>query len=351
MEGFFFALAFTGLVVIILLYGMFASKNRRGLSTNSSKFPPTFSSSLSSNEVLSVVEARLKTMESIRTKWKTTEKVEKVGRLQSMLTVPYNLNGDNIRISFLMNLLATNRDAGGCTVEWNYVTMSPLNHTPPEIALLEDEIFKKTTLETRAALFTAQGDAEVADYLENQAPPIRKEIEMPAARESLNVAVESPEVAVEAVKISPPAEKQLVENTNAAPIENAKTLDTPSSILPDLADAELHSLGSSGVDLGKTPMHVAKSIPGTSLPDIVGEELKSISGTVGNPALMEVPEVQSQMPDVPKQADYADNTMNFSPPDPVLSSSASAPGEKCLKCSQVRDPAFNFCLYCGHADA
>jgi hypothetical protein len=304
-------------------------------------------------------------VQSIRFKWKTTEKVEKVGRLQSMLTVPYNLSGDDIKISFLMNLLASNNPAGGCTIEWNYVMMSPLNHTPPEIAIFESEIYKKTTLEVRAALFIAQGDEEVADFLESQAKPIRKEIEIHAPSEPLTVAVETPKVAAKPIKISPPAEKELIDSTNAAPIEEVKTFDTPSSTLPDLAEAELHSLGSAGVDLGKTPMHVAKSIPGTSLPDIVGEELSSISGTVGNPALMDVPEVQSQMPDVqaqvpdvqsqmpdvPPQPNYTANTMNFSPPDPALSSSASTLGAKCLKCSQVRDPAFNFCLYCGHSDA
>ncbi len=100
-----------------------------------------------------------------------------------MLTVPYNLAGDNIRISFLMNLLATNKDAGGCTVEWNYVMMSPISSTPLELALLEDEIYKKTTLETRAALFVAQGDAEEAGYLESQTTPQHKEIELPAAPE------------------------------------------------------------------------------------------------------------------------------------------------------------------------
>ncbi len=327
-----------------LMIGTLVAKSKKGSLISTAKFPPTFNSSLSQKEVLSAVEARLQAMQSIRFKWKTTEKVEKVGRLQSMLTVPYNLSGDNIRISFLMNLLATKKDAGGCTVEWNYVMMSPLSNTPPEIALLEDEIYKKTTLETRAALFIAQGDEEVAEFVQTQAQPANKEIETPTALEQLTRAAARGEV-------SPAPTQELFEDsisTKAEPFE--ASLAPKAELFADSADSQR--------DLNEVPsatkIEVARkleapevsNIPGTPLPDIVGEALKVVAGTTSDPSLMQTPEAQSV------SLGGTPNPLNFSPPDPILSSGAlSANDAKCVKCSQARDPAFNFCLYCGHADA
>jgi hypothetical protein len=293
MEGFLFALFFAGIVVIALVYGLVASKGKRSGAIASAKFPPTFSSSLSSNEVLAVVEARLKTIQSIRAKWKTTEKVEKVGRLQSMLTVPYNLAGDNIRISFLMNLLATNKEAGGCTVEWNYVMMSPLSSTPPEIALMENEIYKKTTLETRAALFVAQGDSEEAAYLQAQTATQHKEIESRNDLVQLTVPAADGEV-------STTAKQELFEDSHAPKQEVLKNTPVPNELFED---------------------------------KVVSQPVAAV-GTTSDPSLTAIP-----------------NTLNFSPPDPTFSSTASQPDAKCVKCSQARDPAFGFCLYCGHTDA
>lgn len=340
MEGFLFALFFAGIVVIALGYGVVASKGKRSGAIASAKFPPTFSSSLSSNEVLAVVEARLKTIQSIRAKWKTTEKVEKVGRLQSMLTVPYNLAGDNIRISFLMNLLATNKEAGGCTVEWNYVMMSPLSTTPPEIALIEDEIYKKTTLETRAALFIAQGDSDEAAYLQAQTAQPNNEIETRSALVQLIAAAADGEV-------STTAKQELFEDSHAATQEVHIDRSVPNELFEDKVVLPQDSIkvppapeieDSNNFDEPEmaTPIMVSSNIPGTPLPDIVGEVLKEVAavGTTSDPSRAAIP-----------------NPLNFSPPDPALPSAASAPEAKCVKCSQARDPAFDFCLYCGHTDA
>lgn len=304
MEGFLFALFFAGIVVIALVYGVVASKGKRSGAIASAKFPPTFSSSLSSTEVLAVVEARLKTIQSIRAKWKTTEKVEKVGRLQSMLTVPYNLAGDNIRISFLMNLLATNKDAGGCTVEWNYVMMSPLSSTPPEIALMENEIYKKTTLETRAALFVAQGDSEEAAYLQAQTATQHKEIESRNDLVQLIVAAADGEV-------STTVKQELFEDSHAAKQEVLKDTPVPNELFED------------------------RVVPQPESIEVINEEVQKVA------AVETTSETVTAIP----------NTLNFSPPDPTFSSTASQPDAKCVKCSQARDPAFGFCLYCGHTDA
>lgn len=321
MEGF----ALIALVVIFL--GIIALTTRVGVGTGkrsaiaSAKFPPTFSSSLTANEVLSVVEERLKSMQSIRTKWKTTEKVEKVGRLQSMLTVPYNLSGGDIKISFLMNLLATKKDAGGCTVEWNYVMMSPLNNNPPEVLIFENEIYKKTTLEVRAALFEAQGDLEEAQFVQTQTGTTRKEIEIPAPREQLKRTPESVEVT--------PGQKQELFTDKLAQMQ------------------ELFCDPDAQIDAPKKLAAPAViNIPGTPLPDIVGETLKAADGTSSDPSLMQTPEFQSV------SLGGTPNPLNFTPPDPALSSVAhGASDTKCVKCSQARDPAFNFCLYCGHSDS
>ncbi len=286
----------------------------------SAKFPPTFSSSLSTNEVLSVVEARLKSMQSLRTKWKTTEKVEKVGRLQSMLTVPYNLSGSDIKISFLMNLLATKRDAGGCTVEWNYVMMSPVSYTPAELTVFENEIYKTTTLETRSALFIAQGDMEEAEFLQTQAEPSRKPIEIHAAPEPLRVTVKPADVSQAPKNKTPKAEKLSSSQNESAPKNEKFFVDS----LPETPDEN--------------------NIPANQQPDIVNEISASVSATTDDSTLMQTPELQSiSVSGLP-------NPLNFSPPDPNMSSAAAAPADKCMKCSQARDPNFNFCLYCGHSE-
>ncbi len=330
MEGFLFALTFAAIVVIALIYGVVAAKSKRGGAISSAKFPPTFSSSLSSKEVLAVVEARLQTIQSIRAKWKTTEKVEKVGRLQSMLTVPYNLAGDNIRISFLMNLLATNKDAGGCTVEWNYVMMSPISSTPPEIALMEDEIYKKTTLETRAALFIAQGDAEEAGYLESQTAPQHKEIELPPPPEEQ---IRPPDLH----ENSPKQSEELFEDSHSQKPELPKDVNTTHrELFEESSPSQVEVPTKADAPVVPTPIPMTSNISGTPLPDIVGEVLKEVAtvGTTSDSSLAAIP-----------------NTLNFSPPDPALSSAASSPEAKCVKCSQARDPAFGFCLYCGHTEA
>jgi hypothetical protein len=353
---------FLGIVVLTTLTGR-GKGSRVGIS--SAKFPPTFSSSLSQKEVLSVVEARLQAMQSIRFKWKTTEKVEKVGRLQSMLTVPYNLAGDNIRISFLMNLLATKRDAGGCTVEWNYVMMSPLSNTPPEIALLEDEIYKKTTLETRAALFIAQGDEELAEFVQTQAQPTRKEIETPSALEQLTRAATRSEVSLaprqELFEDSAATKAGLAEDSLSAKVElfedllasKVELFEDSAASKAELFEDSLAPQRDLSEDSAAPKIEFSKkleapnvnNIPRAPLPDIAGEALKVVAGTTDYKSLMQGSEVQSiSLGGTP-------NPLDFSPPNPALSTGAAAANDaKCVKCSQARDPAFNFCLYCGHAD-
>lgn len=333
MEQIFAAFLILSGVCVFALLSAFARPAGNRVGVASAKFPPTFNSSLSQKEVLSAVEARLQAMQSIRFKWKTTEKVEKVGRLQSMLNVPYNLSGDNIRISFLMNLLATKKDAGGCTVEWNYVMMSPLSNTPPEIALLEDEIYKKTTLETRAALFIAQGDEEVAEFVQTQAQPANKVIETPSALEQLTRAATGGEV-------SPARTQELFEDSRTKKAELFVDSAAPQQDLREVSSAPKIEVPK------KLEAPEVINIPGTPLPDIVGEALKVVAGTTTDPSSMQTPEAQSV------SLGGTPNPLNFSPPDPILSSGAlAANNAKCVKCSQARDPAFNFCLYCGHADA
>lgn len=304
------ALAFTGIIAaVVAMVAQTMSPERKRIGRNSAKFPAAFTSSLTRKEVLDAVEQRLTNIPSLRQKWKTTDKVEKVGRYQAMLKVPYNLAGDNIMVSFLLNLLATSKEAGGCTVEWSYVMMSQLSDNMTQIAVIEQEVYKNTTLEIRSAIFTAQGDAEEAEFLESK------------------------------------TEQQQHDSTALEQLTDEATLTAQ-------------------------PAKRQESFP--PLPDIVGEELKYISGTTGNPALMQVPEVQAQMPSVDtlipevqsqmptytlntplsdtKLGDVS-NTLNFTPPDPNLSSSAPKQKElKCAKCNQDRDPSFNFCLYCGHTD-
>lgn len=301
-------LAFIGIIAgVVAMVAQTMSPGLKRIGGNSAKFPAAFSSSLTRKEVLDAVEQRLTNIPSLRQKWKTTDKVEKIGRYQAMLKVPYNLAGDNIMVSFLLNLLATSKEAGGCTVEWSYVMMSQLSDNMTQIAVIEQEVYKNTTLEIRSAIFTAQGDAEEAEFLQSK------------------------------------TEQQQQQQQNEQPAIVAETFQSTKP---------------------------AASFP--PLPDIVGAELKSISGTTGDPALMEVPEVQAQMPSVDTlipevQAQMptyvlntplpdttlgqVPNTLNFSPPDPNLSSSAPKVKElKCEKCNQDRDPSFNFCLYCGHTD-
>lgn len=166
------ALAFIGIFAgAVAMVAQTMSPGRKRIGGNSAKFPAAFSSSLTRKEVLDAVEQRLTNIPSLRQKWKTTDKVEKIGRYQAMLKVPYNLAGDNIMVSFLLNLLATSREAGGCTVEWSYVIMSQLSDNITQIAVIEQEVYKNTTLEIRSAIFTARGDAEEAEFLESKTAP------------------------------------------------------------------------------------------------------------------------------------------------------------------------------------
>ncbi len=73
------------------------------------------------------------------------------------------------------------------------------------------------------------------------------------------------------------------------------------------------------------PPLITSNIPGTPLPDIVGEVLKEVAavGTTSDQSLTAIP-----------------NTLNFSPPDPTLSSTASDPDAKCVKCSQIQRSCF-----------
>ncbi len=411
MESVLALISFVLVIAIFAVIGSVSSHKGGRTTISSAKFPPPFSSSLSKQEILTAVVGRLENMQSLRFKWKVMERVDKIGRLQAMINVPYNVSGEEIKVSFLLNLSATAREAGGCGVEWSYVMMSPISATPPEIALWEEKIYKQTTLEIRAALFSAQGDADVADFVQDQAKSAGeksdredraledKSLQGPA---SLMKTVISQRMELEAQARTEPQAAKATTVAAAKGTTPASPLDIEAPTLPDIVNAELQSLGSANTDLAKSPMHVASSIPGTALPDLAGEELTSLgSGTTGDPSLMQVPEVQTQMPeyqmqmpeyqsqvsptnsavpeiqsqmpnegsyvpevqsqmptvnnsvpDVDSQLGNAPNTMNFSP----SGSGAAAGGlstkeSKCPKCSQVRDPSFNFCLYCGHTDS
>lgn len=300
MEFIFVIFAMIGVIFALTAAGKALGLTNNTIGAKSAKFPPPFSSSLERKEILTVVEERVTNIASLRQKWKTTEKVEKVGRYQAMLNVPFNLSGDNVRVSFLLNLLATSKASGGCTVEWNYVMMSPLNTEPLGLSVIAEEIYKNTTLEIRSALFIAQGDEQEATFLEAQTQPGPPSQEQPSAQELL---------------IQQAAHSNVSEEAGSSP---ATKLDDSKS---------------------------------SALPDIVGEELKHIPGTTGDPSLMQIPDVSSQMPPMVSPPGEIPNTLNFSPIDPLPSSSAPKSAQaKCMKCSQDRDPSFNFCLYCGHTD-
>lgn len=309
----FLAMILIAFVSIAVFKAVVDPKNRK-IRASSNKFPPPFSSSLTRKEILTAIEARLTNITSLRQQWKTTEKVESVGRYQAMLNIPYNFSGGVEKVSFILNLLATSKESGGCTVEWNYVIISPFAFEPMGLSVIAEDIYKNTTLEIRSALFTEQGDVEEAEYLDSKTEPQSPSIEMDSAPEPLKLEV---------------------------PIAQSAERSSNSYVLPD----------------------------------IVGEELKHIPGTTGDASLMQVPDVQSQMPSIEltvpandllnipqntipippavnSQLGTIPNTLNFAPPDQSLSSNtAKPPGGKCIKCSQDRDPSFNFCLYCGYSDA
>ena len=327
-----------GIIVVIVFFGLVAGKvqtDKLRIGASSAKFPPSFSSSLSRKEVLAAVEERVTNIQSIRHKWKTTDKVEKLGRYQAMLTVPFNLAGDNVKVSYLLNLLATSKDAGGCTVEWSYVAMSELSDSSTQVAVLENEIFKNTTLEIRSALFIAQGDAEEAEYLTSKTVKTPPQLEPQQAHEPLTVRMErseqshphedsstpAPEPAVAAEPAPAVVEEPIDIVVEAlSKVSNADTLDTP---LANTSDVPVPKVGS------LLPEVNAK------LPDVNLQTPESIYSIAG---------MDLDLGEVP-------NTLNFSPPDPTLSSTASqANDSKCIKCSQDRDPSFAFCLYCGHSD-
>jgi hypothetical protein len=192
------------LTTIAAVFALMGRKRPGGLGVKSEKYPPVFSSTLSQAEIVNVVEERLKQMTSIRSKWKVQDKVERIGRLQAMLTVAYDLAGDDIKISFLVNLLATAKPAGGCNVEWSYVMMAPISKVPPEIELWENNIYKQTTLEIRGALFAAQGDLEVAEFVQDQARAVAPK---PATVEPREKHAASAPGAEEAMKVKVPKEK------------------------------------------------------------------------------------------------------------------------------------------------
>lgn len=94
-------LAFIGIIAgVVAMVAQTMSPGLKRIGGNSAKFPAAFSSSLTRKEVLDAVEQRLTNIPSLRQKWKTTDKVEKIGRYQAMLKVPYNLAGDNIMFRF-----------------------------------------------------------------------------------------------------------------------------------------------------------------------------------------------------------------------------------------------------------
>lgn len=274
---------FFGFLSVMVVMGFRAKSSMKGrVGLNSAKYPHLFSSTLTRAEVLTAVEERLKTMTSIRARWKIQDRVDRIGRLQAMLTVAYNLAGDDIKISFLLNLLAAAKPAGGTTVEWSYVMMAPISKIPPELDLWETNIYKQTTLEIRSALFSAQGDSELAEFVQEQARAM-------------------------APKPEPAHER------------------------------ERHIAGSPESDIEK-PLTV----------EAAASKTEQVQVAAPQPEPVENPEEVIQKEEDPiLQA----NTLNFLPPNPqFVGSGMNTEQAKCIKCSQSRDPSFNFCLYCGHVD-
>lgn len=279
--------AFLSVMVVMGFRAKSSMKSRVGL--NSAKYPHLFSSTLTRAEVLTAVEERLKTMTSIRARWKIQDRVDRIGRLQAMLTVAYNLAGDDIKISFLLNLLAAAKPAGGTTVEWSYVMMAPISKIPPELDLWETNIYKQTTLEIRSALFSAQGDSELAEFVQEQARAM-------------------------APKPEPAHER------------------------------ERHIAGSPESDIEK-PLTV----------EAAASKTEQVQVAAPQPEPVENPEevIQKEEEVIQKEEDpiLQANTLNFLPPNPqFVGSGMNTEQAKCIKCSQSRDPSFNFCLYCGHVD-
>lgn len=329
-EGFFTSVLILGVFVfavfgpVLLLFRYVSPKNNK-LGNAAYRFPPPFSSSLSRKEALDIVEARVTHIQSIRHKWKTTEKVEKVGRYQAMLTVPFNLSGGEGRVSFLLNLLATSKEAGGCTIEWNYVIMAP-NFEPSGLSILEADVYKNTTLEIRAALFAAQGDVEEAEFLESKTES--PSIVLPAAHEALKRDADGLDVQNKASQTE--KEKLFQDSQTDISANRANATEKVKQETPTFAELRPADEAKQVED---TKPVAAAEIPQLQMPEI------------------QMPSIDASFPGLNVQPGEVTNTLNFSPPDPKSSSIApKAAGDRCVKCSQDRDPSFNFCLYCGHTD-
>jgi hypothetical protein len=193
-------------------------------------------------------------------------------------------------------LLAAAKPAGGTTVEWSYVMMAPISKIPPELDLWETNIYKQTTLEIRSALFSAQGDSELAEFVQEQARAM-------------------------APKPEPAHER------------------------------ERHIAGSPESDIEK-PLTVEAAASKTEQVQVAAPQPEPVE----NPEEViqkEEEVIQKEEEVIQKEEDpiLQANTLNFLPPNPqFVGSGMNTEQAKCIKCSQSRDPSFNFCLYCGHVD-
>lgn len=295
----FIIVAASALFIVPAIFIAMTSKNAKA-QANSAKNAPPFESRLSQTEILDAVAERLKNIQSIRNKWSITDRVDNVGRLQARLNIPYNLSGDNIKISFLVNLLAMKKAPSGCMVEWSYVMMSPINKTPPEIELWEQEIYKNTTLEIRAAIFSAQDDHEVADFLMSQ------------------------------------TNSQLNEPRKSSLFDEESHVRTAPK--PEVENADRQPKSTPGVE--KTPG--AGEVTEVSTPDktAVVNEVTEVSNPEKTADVNEIADVSSEQ-----------NPLNFQPPALTITPShTAANGDTCGNCNQTKDPNFSFCLYCGHTE-
>lgn len=280
-----------GAVIFAGLFGfVVVSRNStKQMKSKPNKFPPSFESKLSKEITLDVLEKRLTHLQTLKPSWSITEKVKSVGRLQARMTVPLNIAGGKERVSFLINLLVTPKQSSGCNVEWSYVLMSAVSLVSSELDLFEDDIYKRTTMELRIAMFEKQGERELADFIQKQ--------------------------------------------LDALPGKGRLETSAPDSLFGEPTMDVISIL-----DRKKAPTPVEVQKASTKLETPAKESIEhgyefSVDTTAGA--------AESSASSLRADGGGARNSSNEE--NSTLS--------ECPKCKQKRDPNFKFCLYCGQADS
>lgn len=282
------------LIAVFIAYTRFAGGVKKERSGKPNKFPSPFESKLSREVALDVLVERLTHLQTLKPSWTITEKVVSVGRLQARMTVPMNISGGTERVSFLINLLVSQK-GDGSNIEWSYVVMSAVSLVGAEMDLFEDDIYKRTSMEIRIALFERQGEHELADH-------IKKQLAALPGKGSLEKREHESLFGNPVIDTSPVAEKSQSGAAGAVPKPTTKNPDTVQQKTTDVESVK-HGYQFS-VDTT------------TGAPASSASSLRADAGGARNSA-------------------SAENNALID----------------CPKCKQKRDPNFKFCLYCGQADS